>query len=126
MQILNKYPVEKNPLYAYINQNSALGFDIPDVSMYGMLKISAKKSYKSKIREYMNPLVILSYGLFFGCTLITMLAYRKVPLSMGQILESSGYIFVTILGTTILKEKLSRKKMIGMAVILLGIFVFTL
>ena len=55
-----------------------------------MLKISAKKSYKSKIRE------------------------------------SSGYIFVTILGTTILKEKLSRKKMIGMAVILLGICVFTL
>jgi drug/metabolite transporter (DMT)-like permease len=91
-----------------------------------MLKISAKKSYKSKIREYMNPLVIISYGLFFGCTLITMLAYRKVPLSMGQILESSGYIFVTVLGTTILKEKLSRKKMIGMAVILVGIFVFTL
>ena len=91
-----------------------------------MLKLSARKTYGSKIREYMNPLVIISYGLFFGCTLITMLAYRKVPLSLGQILESSGYIFVTVLGTTILKEKLTRKKMIGMAVILLGIFIFTM
>ena len=91
-----------------------------------MLKLSARKEYKSRIHEYMNPLVIVSYGLFFGCTLITLLAYRKVPLSLGQILESSGYIFITILGTTILKEKLSKKKMIGMAVILLGIFVFTL
>ena len=91
-----------------------------------MLKLSARKKYGSRIREYLNPLVIVSYGLFFGCTLITMLAYRKVPLSLGQILESSGYIFVTVLGTTILKERLSRKKMIGMAVILLGIFIFTL
>ena len=91
-----------------------------------MLKLAARKQYKSKIYEYLNPFVIFSYALFFGCTLITLLAYRKVPLSLGQILDSSGYIFVTILGTTILKEKLSIKKMIGMAIILIGIFVFTL
>jgi len=91
-----------------------------------MLKLAARKQYKSKIYEYMNPLVIMSYGLFFGCTLITMLAYRKVPLSLGQILESTGYIFVTILSTTILKEKLSGEKMTGMFLILLGVFVFTL
>ena len=91
-----------------------------------MLKLAARKQYKSKIYEYLNPFVIFSYALFFGCTLITLLAYRKVPLSLGQILESSGYIFVTILGTTILKEKLSIKKLIGMAIILIGIFVFTL
>ena len=91
-----------------------------------MLKIAARKQYKSKIHEYLNPLVIFSYVLFFGCTLITLLAYRKVPLSLGQILESSGYIFVTILGTTVLNEKMSVKKIIGMAVILLGILLFTM
>lgn len=91
-----------------------------------MLKISAKKQYASKIQEYMNPIVIIAYGLFFGCTLITMLAYRKVPLSLGQILESSGYIFVTILGMTILKERLTRKKLLGMGIILVGILIFTL
>lgn len=91
-----------------------------------MLKISAKKQYASKLREYMNPIVIIAYVLFFGCTLITMLAYRKVPLSLGQILESCGYIFVTILGMTILKERLTRKKMLGMCIILAGIIIFTL
>ena len=91
-----------------------------------MLKMAARKQYKSKIYEYLNPFVIFYYALFFGCTLITMLAYRVVPLSLGQILESTGYIFVTILGTTILKEKLSRKKMIGISMILLGVFVFAL
>lgn len=91
-----------------------------------MLKISARKQYASKIREYLNPIVIIAYGLFFGCTLITMLAYRKVPLSLGQILESGGYIFVTILGVTILKEKLTGKKLLGMCIILAGILIFTL
>lgn len=91
-----------------------------------MLKISARKQYATKLKEYMNPLVIISYGLFFGCTLITMLAYRKVPLSLGQILESSGYIFVTILGMTILKERLTKKKLLGMGVILAGIIIFTM
>ncbi len=91
-----------------------------------MLKISAKKTYSSAIREYLNPWVIISYGLFFGCTLITMLAYTKIPLSLGQILESTGYIFVTVLGAFILKEKVTKKKLIGMAVILFGVFAFTL
>lgn len=71
-------------------------------------------------------MVIIAYGLFFGCTLITMLAYRKVTLSLGQILESSGYIFVTVLGTLILKEKITKKKLLGMCIILTGIFIFTL
>lgn len=29
-----------------------------------MLKKSAQKTYPSKIREYLNPLVIIAYGLF--------------------------------------------------------------
>ena len=52
MQVLNKYPIEKNPLYAYINENSELGFDIPDVSMYGMLKISEKSHPDALAYEY--------------------------------------------------------------------------
>lgn len=52
MQVLNKYPVEKNPLYAYINNDSALGFDIPDVSMFGMIKISAESHPDALAYEY--------------------------------------------------------------------------
>lgn len=37
----NKMSESENPFYKYINPQSEYGFDIPDVSMFGMLKISA-------------------------------------------------------------------------------------
>lgn len=91
-----------------------------------LLKISAKKTYPSKIREYLNPYVICGYGLFFGCTLVSMYALKVVPLSMAPILESAGYIFVAILSFLFLKEKLSRRQLLGMIMILIGIAVYSI
>lgn len=91
-----------------------------------MLKTSANKVYESKIKEYLNPTVIIAYALFFLSTIITVFAYKYVELSSGPILESFGYIFVAVLGYIFLKEKLSKKKIIGMVLILFGIFVFSL
>ena len=91
-----------------------------------MLKRSALKEYKSKLFEYLNPLVIIGYMLFFICTLVNVFALKYVPLSLMPILESSGYIFVTLLGYFILKEKIGKKKIIGMSVILIGIFIYAI
>lgn len=91
-----------------------------------MLKKSAQKTYPSKLREYLNPLVIIAYGLFFGCTLLSLYALKVVPLSMSPILEASGYIFVAILSFIFFKEKLTKKQVIGMAMIIGGIVVYTL
>lgn len=91
-----------------------------------MLKKSALRHYDSKLTEYLNPLVITAYGIFFISSLITMLAYKYIPLSMGPILESSGYIFVTVLGVFILKEKISKRKFLGMLTIIVGIIVFSI
>ena len=91
-----------------------------------MLKKSANKSYENAIKEYMNPWVIIAYGLFFGATLVTVIAYKFIPLSLGPILESSGYFFVTILGMIFLKEKVGKKKALGLLIILAGIIVFNL
>ena len=90
-----------------------------------LLKLSARKEYPSKIKEYLNPLVLSGYGLFFGCTLISMIALRVVPLSMSPVLESMGYIFVALLSFVFLKEKLSVRQIIGMALILIGIAVYS-
>lgn len=91
-----------------------------------MLKKSASKKYDNKVKEYMNPQVILAYGLFFCATLCTVIAYKYVPLSLGPILESAGYFFVTILGMIFLKEKVGKLKGIGLLIILVGIIVFNL
>lgn len=91
-----------------------------------MLKKAANKTYTNRIREYTNPLVVTAYALFFCSVLLTMAALRKVPLSMSPILESTGYIFVSILGYIFLKERFGKKKLLGLALILVGIAVFSM
>ena len=86
-----------------------------------LLKRSAGKQYTSKAREYLNVRVIAAYALFFLSSLLTVLAYRGVPLSMGPVLETTGYLWVTIMGRLILKEKVSMRKLTGLAVIVLGV-----
>ena len=91
-----------------------------------LLKKSAQRTYPNKIREYLNPYVIVGYLLFFGCTLISMYALKVVPLSMAPILESFGYVFVAVLGFFFLKEKFTRRQLIGSALIILGIVVYSI
>ncbi len=88
-----------------------------------ILKSSADKKYDNKLLEYLNPRVIIAYGIFFLATLVTVYAYKGIPLSLGPILETTGYLWVSLLGYFILKEKISRRKMLGLAVVIIGIFV---
>ncbi len=91
-----------------------------------MLKTSAGKTYPSKLREYLNPLVVVAYLLFFGCTFITLFALKVVPLSMSPVLEASGYVFVAVLSRLFLKEKIGKKKVLGLTVIICGILIYAL
>ena len=91
-----------------------------------MLKKAALKTYASPIREYLNPLVIFAYVLFAGTTLLNVLAYRGIPLSMGPILEATSYIYVTIFGVTIFKEKMNGKKILALILIIAGILIYSL
>lgn len=90
-----------------------------------LLKKSANKTYDNRLKEYLNPLVIVAYIMFFCSMMITMYCYRFVDVSAGPILESAGYIFVAVLGYIFLKERFTRKKIIGMAVIIAGIALFS-
>lgn len=90
-----------------------------------MLKKAAQKTYDSKIKEYLNPLVIFAYILFVGTTFISIAAYRGIPLSMGPILESTSYLYVTIFGVTIFKEKVNKNRIFALVLILCGIVVYS-
>jgi len=90
-----------------------------------ILKKSASRQYSNKVYEYLNPCVLGAYSLFFLSTLLTVLAYKEVPLSKGQILEAGGYIYVTVLGMIFLKERPNRKKVSGIILILTGIVIFS-
>lgn len=102
-----------------------LGVFISAISQV-MLKKAAMKIYTSAIREYLNPLVIFAYVLFVGTTLLSILAYRGIPLSMGPVLEATSYLYITFFGVTIFKEKINRKKMLALGLIIAGILVYSL
>lgn len=91
-----------------------------------LLKKAAMKQHSSTIAEYLNWQVLLGYGLYFGCTLLTMLAYRGIPLSLGPVLETTSYLYITVFGITIFKEKFTSKKFKGLLCILLGIVLYSL
>ena len=90
-----------------------------------MLKKSAQKEYPNTLAEYLNPLVIFAYILFVGSSLLSVIAYRGIPLSMGPILEATGYFYVTFFGVTIFGEKLTRRKLMALVVIIAGIAVYS-
>ena len=91
-----------------------------------LLKKAANKTYSSSLKEYLNPLVIGAYAMFFTSVVLTMLALKTVPLSMSPILESTGYIFVSLLGYFFLKERFSKRKILGFGLILAGVILFSL
>lgn len=91
-----------------------------------ILKKAAQKEYPNKIREYLNARVIFAYIIFFGATLCSIWAYTVIPLSLGPILESAGYLFVAVLSWLFLKEKITKKKMLGLSIIIIGIIIYSL
>ena len=91
-----------------------------------LLKISANRKHESAVREYANPLVIGAYAMFLLSTLMTVYAYREVPLSLGPVLESTSYLYVTAFGALIFKEKVTVKKLVALVLIVGGICVFAL
>lgn len=90
-----------------------------------LLKKSAQKKYPNWIREYLNAYVIIGYGMMFISLFLTMIGYKgfknfaNIPL-----LESTGYVIVMVLGYFFFKEKITRRKLLGVAVIMAGIFVY--
>ncbi len=91
-----------------------------------MLKKSTAKKHDKLWQEYLNTRVIFTYGLFFLSMLATMLAYKKVPLSMGPLLGATEYIFVAVLGYIFLKERIGKRKLLGLLFIVGGVVVYSM
>lgn len=89
-----------------------------------ILKKSASEEHKSVIKEYLNIKVIVGYGLMVLSTILTIWAFTGLDYKNGPIIEALGYIFVMLLSRWILSEKITKKKIVGNGLILLGIIVF--
>lgn len=90
------------------------------------LKKAAIREYKNFIMQYLNSYVIIGYIMMLGATIFTILAYQGIAYKNGPVIESLGYILVMLSGYFFFKEPITKNKVLGNILILLGIFVFYL
>ena len=88
-----------------------------------LLKMSANKNHQSFIQSYINPLVISAYVLLSISMVLTSFAYRTIPLALGPVIETLGIVFVAVLSSFFLKEVHSKRYILGMVFIILGVIV---
>ena len=100
MRSLSKKTVERNRVELLLTEYIIIFLSASLISAFSqiLLKLAAKKNYSSWIYEYLNIKVIIAYGIFFLATLITVYCYKVVPLSLGAMLEASGYYWSEICG----------------------------
>lgn len=91
-----------------------------------ILKKSAMETHENVLKEYLNLQVIGAYAIFIMATFCSIYAYKEVPLSLGPILEATQYIFVALLSYIFLKEKISKRKLMGLIIIFAGVIIFSL
>lgn len=92
-----------------------------------LLKKSANKSHMARIYEIVNPWVMMAYGVFMISMLVNIWAMSKgLKLKEMAMLESLGYVFVPLLSVLFLNEKMTRRAIMAVLVILVGVTVFYL
>ena len=89
-----------------------------------LMKLSANRGYKSRIREYANFYLVAAYGLAVVSLFLTNLAFTKLDLKYSPVFQAIKYIFIWVLGVLILREHISKRRLLGITVILAGIIVF--
>ena len=91
-----------------------------------ILKKSADKKYDNVLLEYLNPAVIISYVIFFGCVLMDTYSLKGISLAFNSIIDSFSYILIPLFSYLLLNEKLSRLQILGIAIIFCGFLIYSI
>lgn len=75
---------------------------------------------KSFVWKFLNPRVIIAYGSLFFSMALNQIALKQVPVSVIPCINSTSFIWIFLFSYLILKERPSKKKIIGVILILLG------
>ena len=90
-----------------------------------LLKQGARQEYAQWWRQYMNGWVIGGYAIMFATMMLNIFAMSKgIQVKEVSIIESMSYLFVPALSFVIFKEKLTWRRTLAIAVIIIGVIVF--
>lgn len=91
-----------------------------------LLKQSANQKHENALKEYLNWRVITAYLIFGSVLLVNTYAYTQVDMKYGPVLDTFTYVFVLLFSWLILKEKITKGKLIGNLLIVAGVIVYTM
>lgn len=84
------------------------------------------KNIQSFFLIFKSKNTFIGGGLFFLSFVIYLFALKQASLSYLYPLVSVSYVLIAILGRLFLNEEISKKKIIGIALIMLGVLLVTL
>jgi len=91
-----------------------------------LLKKSSSEKKRHFIFEYINAKVIVSYGVLFVCMLLAIYAFTGMYYRYGAVIESLAFLLIMVFSKVFLKEKITRRRVIGNCIIVLGVIVFAI
>lgn len=91
-----------------------------------LLKISANNKYDNKVKEYLNPFVIIAYGIFALSMLMGVYSLKGITISLSYVIESFSYILIPVLGFLFFKEKLTKLQLVGTIIIIVGVLMYNI
>ncbi len=91
-----------------------------------MLKLGVMHGSKSMttLRIYLNFYTLGAYSLLFVATLLSVYAFKYLPLKVSVVLQPVNYLLVALLSFWVLNETLSKRQTMGIGIILLGMVLF--
>ena len=87
-----------------------------------LLKTQANKTeHQNFFKKFLNLRVILSYGILFLSLAFNQVALIHVPASVVPCITATSFIWIFLFSFIFLKERPSRRKILGVVLILAGI-----
>lgn len=90
-----------------------------------LLKQGARQGYSTFIRQYLNVWVVSGYAIMGGAMLLNIFCLsRGVMVKEVSIIESLSYLFVPLMSWIFFKEKITWRKVVAVAIIMVGVIIF--
>lgn len=91
-----------------------------------ILKVEDQRLERNFVQKYINPFVVLAYALMLIAFLMATVSLIRLPLTYAVLMTGIHSIIVTALANYFLDEELDKKRILGIALVALGIVVFML
>jgi multidrug transporter EmrE-like cation transporter len=90
-----------------------------------VLKIGSGNNQNQNLLDpYLNPASLTGYGLYLISTVFLLYSLREIPLKLFAAVSSLNFIIVLFLTGLLLKESITKQKILAVMLIVAGVIIF--